>query len=181
MHRQIAAFVSVGGSPGKLALFGNALGAADLDIETIGGAEWQHNGVLGLILRNDDRAGMERFEGVCHEHHVPWLSFANVAVELDDRPGSLGAAADAVGDINIYSVLVRKPHGNRAVVELGFRPSEADEAVARLEAARLRAEKKQHPDEPDAGQAWDERTERLLPLWEDDSVAIDDPRFWERP
>jgi hypothetical protein len=182
MHRQVNALVSAGGSPGKLAVFGRALGDAGLDIETIGGAEWKHDGPLSLVLRQDGHEAMERFAMVCSEHHVPWLSFINVEVELDDQAGSLGNAAEALDNINIYSLLVRKPHGNRAVVDMGFRPNEADEAVTRLNTAQgVRANRKENPDEPDAMIQWDERTENLLPLWDDPDVAKDDQRFWETP
>jgi hypothetical protein len=150
MHRQVSALVSAGGSPGKLATFGKALGDAGLDIEAIGGAEWGHDGPLSLVLREDDRAAMDKFEAVCTELKVPWLSFANVSVELDDVPGALGLAADAVGDINIFGVLVRNPHGKKAVVDLGFEEGEADEAVKRLRAAKFTAHRKRHPGEPDA-------------------------------
>jgi hypothetical protein len=149
MHRQVSALVSAGGSPGKLANFGKALGDAGLDIEAIGGAEWGHDGPLSLVLREDNRAAMAKFEAVCKRLDVPWESYANVSVELDDVPGSLGLAAEAVGDINIYGVLVRNPRGNKAVVELGFASDEVDEAVRRLEAAGFTAKRKQHPHEPD--------------------------------
>lgn len=149
MHKQVSALVSAGGSPGKLARFGKALGDADLDIEAIGGAEWAHDGPLSLILREDNRAAMDRFEAVCTQLHVPWKSFANVSVELDDVPGSLGLAAEAIGDINIFGVLVRKPRGNKAVVDLGFEDGDADEAVKRLRAAGFTATRRHHPHEPD--------------------------------
>jgi hypothetical protein len=181
MHRQVNALVSAGGSPGKLANFGNALGAAGIDIEAIGGAEWQHDGPLVVVLKDDDQATMGRFEEVCAELHVPWLSFVTVAVELEDEPGALGRAAEAIGNINIYGLLVRKPHGNRAVVDMGFRPSDADEAVSRLAAANITANRKRHPHEPDDHIAWDDRTEELLPLWEDPGIAKDDDRFWRMP
>ena len=179
MHRQVNALLSAGGSPGKLAEFGKALGDEGLDLGTLGGAEWKHDGPLCLIIRNDAREERRKFAGVCQRLHVPWMSFASVEVELDDVPGSLGAAAEAVGDINIYCVLVLKPHGNRAVVGLGFDPDQAEEAVRRLRDAGYSADRKHHPDEPDEDTEWDERTRRLLPLWEDDSVAKDDARFWE--
>jgi uncharacterized protein YihD (DUF1040 family) len=111
---------------------------------------------------------------------VPWLSFVNVEVKLDDEAGSLGNAAEALDNINIYSVLVRKPQGNKAVVDMGFRPSEVDDAVTRLNSVRgVTADRKQHPNEPDAMIQWDERTENLLPLWDDPDVPKDDQRFWE--
>src|SRR5262245_65947103 len=101
MHRQVNALVSAGGSPGKLANFGKALGEAGLDIEAIGGAEWKHDGPLCLVLKEDKQDARDRFAEVCNRLHVPWLTFVNVSVELDDEPGSLGLAAEAAGDINI--------------------------------------------------------------------------------
>ncbi len=179
MHKQVTALVSAGSSPGKLALFGKALGDNDLDIEKIGGAEWLHDGALTMIFKEDGAEAMRRFAAVCHKHQVPWLSFAIVAVELDDVQGSLGAAAEAVGDINIYSVLVLEPTEYKAVVGLGIRPSEADEVVRRLEAANYVARVLHHPTEQDDGIQLDERTESLLPLWDDPATAKDDPRFWQ--
>jgi hypothetical protein len=179
MHRQVNALVSAGGSPGKLAAFGKALGEAGLDMEAIGGGEWRHDGTLCLVLRDDDRQAMDKFEEVCDRLHIPWLSFASVSVELDDTPGELGRAAEAIDDINIYGVLVRKPHGNRAVVELGFAPDDADQAVSRLENANFTANRKRHPHEPDNMIAWDDRTRELLPLWDDQSITKDDSRFWQ--
>jgi hypothetical protein len=179
MHKTLSSLVSAGSSPGKLANFAKALGAADLDIEAIGGAEWAHDGPLAVVLREDGEDALERFAAVCEELHVPWLSFATVSVELEDVPGSLGDAAEVIDDINIYCVLVRKPHGNKAVVDLAFDPSRADEVVDRLRGAGYTANRKKHPNEPDALDKWDERTLTLLPLWDDPGVAKDDSRFWE--
>ena len=179
MHRQVNVLLSAGGSPGKLAAFGRALGDEGLDIGTVGGAEWMHEGPLCLIIKNDGREEWRKFESICQRLQVPWLSFTSVAVELDDVPGSLGAAAEAVGDINIYCVLVLKSHGNRAVVGLGFDDHQADDAVRRLRDAGFTADRKHHPDDSDDDTEWDERTKRLLPLWEDEGVARDDARFWE--
>ena len=189
MHKQVSALVSAGSSPGKLALFGIALGQADLDIETIGGAEWLHDGPLTFILKDDGAAAMKRFEGVCHDHRVPWLSFSIVAVEMSDVKGELGRAADVVARdagapdrINIYSVIVLESSGDTARVGLGIRQKEADEAVRRLREdadPAFTAEVLHHPDEQDEGLEWDARTENLLPLWDDPNTLKDDPRFWQ--
>ena len=180
MHKQVNALVSAGGSPGKLAIFATALAGAGLDIEVIGGAEWKHDGPLCLVLREDNQVNRDKFAEVCHELHVPWLSFSVVAVEMDDEIGELGRAALAIGDdINIYGLLVRKPHGNRAVVDMGFAPSDVDTAIDRLTAEGFTANRKKHPNEPDGTDAWDDRTAELLPLWDDPGVAKDDERFWQ--
>ena len=177
MHKQVSALVSAGGSPGKLAAFGLALGAEGLDIETIGGAEWLHDGPLTLILKDDGDEAMQRFAGVCDQLRVPWLSFSIVAVVMNDVRGELGRAAAAVGDINIYSVLVLEARESTALVGLGIRPKEAEEVARRLRAADPPFEAEVRRD-PDAGVMWDERTERLLELWDDPNTAKDDPRFW---
>jgi hypothetical protein len=184
MHKQVSALVSAGGSPGKLAIFGAALGAADLDIATTGGAEWLHDGPITLILKDDGAEAMQRFAVVCHEHHVPWLSFAIVAVRLSNEKGQLGRAAAAVGDdINIYSVLVLESSETTARVGLGIRRKQADEVVLRLNTAdpTFKAEVLENPDEPDDGILWDQRTEDLLPLWDDPNTKPDDPAFWQLP
>jgi hypothetical protein len=186
MHRQINALVSAGSSPGKLAVIGIALGEAGIDIATVGGAEWRHDGPLSIMLKHDSTDQLNAFAQVCHDHTLPWLVFRTVAVELVDEPGALGAVADVVAgpdaDINIYSVNVLKPRNGKPVVGLGIRPSQVDAAVERLvnheppfEASRLA-----HPNEPSPWwDDWDQRTEDLLPLFDDESVAADDPRFWQ--
>lgn len=183
MHKQVSALLSKGGSAGKLAEFGKALGVADLDIATIGGAEWLHDGPLTFILKDDGAEAMQRFAVVCHDHRVPWLSFPIVAVRMKDVKGELGRAADAVDDINIYSVIVLESSGDRARVGFGIRPKEADLVVRRLNEAdpEFEAEVLQNPDEPDDGILWDKRTENLLPLWDVPNAKKDDRRFWELP
>ena len=179
MHKQVNALVSAGGSPGKLATFALALAGAELDIEVIGGAEWKHDGPLCLVLREDNQENRDKFAEVCHQLQVPWLSFSVVTVEMADEIGSLGQAALAIGDINIYGVLVRKPQGNRAVVDMGFAPDQVETALELLRAAKFTANRKHHPNEPDGPDAWDDRTTELLPLWDDAGVAKDDERFWQ--
>ncbi len=180
MHRQINALVSAGSSPGKLAIIGIALGQAGIDIATLGGAEWRHDGPLSIILKDDSTDDLNAFAQVCHDHTLPWLIFRTIAVELVDEPGALGAAAAVLGGINIYSVNVLRSRGKQAVVGLGIRPSEVEQAVDLLVNAGYTAERLAHPGEPSPWQDhWDQRTEDLLPLFDDETVEADDPRFWQ--
>lgn len=185
MHKQVTALLSAGGSPGKLAAFGGALGAAGLNIAMIGGAEWLHDGPVTFVLDKDSQDERRAFEAICERDEIPWLSFVMVAVTLNNEPGELGRAAAAVGDINIYSVIVLDSEDGHAVVGLGIRPSKADDAVSRLKAASFDAERRPHiPDpghEPDEGTEWDQRTEDLLPHWEGTDASKHDSRFWQPP
>ena len=115
-------------------------GDAGLDIEAIGGAEWKHDGRSSLILARTDGRRWDSFAKVCKEQQVPWMSFVSVEVELDDVAGTLGNAAEAVDDINIYGVLVLKPHGNRAVVDMGFDPARSTTPLPACRSARRHRE-----------------------------------------
>ncbi len=186
MHKQVSALLSAGGSPGKLAAFGIALGGSELDIKKIGGAEWLNDGPVTLILREDGEDKRRAFEGVCARLQLPWLSFPIVAVELADVQGSLGAMAAVLGnnDINIYSVLLLEPTETMAVVGLGIRPSKVEDALRALRTAQpnhYTATVLQHGDDPNDGAEWDARTEDLLPRWEDPNASKDDPAFWQVP
>ena len=132
MHRQVNALVSAGGSPGKVAHFGNALGEAGLDIEAIGGAEWKHDGPLCLVLREDNQDARDRSETVCDQPQVPWLSFATSASSPPTRPWWPGGAAAAIANSSTSTASLsasrRKAGGGRH----GFRPADADDAVSRL-------------------------------------------------
>ena len=99
MHRQVASLLSTS-SPGRLAIFGNALGARGVDMVTAGGAEWMHSGPVTLIVRNDWGTGadeLEAFAGVMQSEKFPYLVFRTIEVQLKDVPGALGAAAEAMG------------------------------------------------------------------------------------
>lgn len=184
MHRQIASLLSTS-SPGRLAKLGSALGARRIDIATTGGAEWKHSGPVTLMLKDDWGTGPDdqfgAFAEVMAEGEFPWLVFRTIEVELSDEPGSLGAAATALGDINVYAVTLLQAEGDNALVGLGVRPSQVEDAVARLRAANYEARRRRHPNETDDDwwDAWDDRTERLIPHFDNPKVSPNDRRFYQ--
>jgi hypothetical protein len=192
MHRQVASLLSTS-SPGRLAKLGNALGARGIDIATTGGAEWKHHGPVTLMIKDDWGADPNNdlggFADVMAAEGFPWLIFRTIEVELRDEPGALGAAATALGDINIYAVTILETEGAKALVGLGVRPSQVAEAIRRLRDAGFRVQRRHHPHDPDDGDPtdqeswwdeWDDRTERLIELFDDPDVAPNDPRFYDR-
>lgn len=185
MHRQVASLISTN-SPGRLAKLGSALGARRIDIATTGGAEWKHHGPVTLMIKNDWGAApddqIHAFAEVMAEGEFPWLVFRTIEVELSDEPGSLGAAATALDDINVYAVTVLETSGDKALVGLGVRPSQVGDAIARLTAANYDARRRRHPNETgddDWWDAWDDRTERLIPHFDNPKIRPNDPRFYQ--
>jgi hypothetical protein len=183
MHRQIASLLSTS-SPGRLAKLGSALGARRIDIATTGGAEWKHSGPVTLMLKNDWGTGPDdqfgAFAEVMADGEFPWLVFRTIEVELKDEAGSLGAAATALGDINVYAVTILETDGADALVGLGVRPSQVGDAIERLRAAKYEARRRRHPDETgdDWWDAWDDRTERLITDFDNPKVRPNDRRFY---
>jgi hypothetical protein len=189
MHRQVAALIAAGGSPGRLARFGSALGDKRIDIATTGGAEWKHNAPMTLILKEDDHDQIDGFAGVMEKEKFPWLVFRTIEVELKDEPGAIGAAARAFGNINIYAVTILESDGANALVGFAVRPNEVGAAITQLRAADYTsARRRRHPgdtDDPNDADdvswrdAWDDRTEKLLPDFEKPNVRPDDPKFYK--
>jgi hypothetical protein len=192
MHRQVAALLAAGGSPGKLAQLGRALGASKIDIATTGGAEWMHTGPVTLMIKEDwgksDEDQIGTLADVMAAEKFPWLVFRTVEVELKDVPGALGEAAAVLGnaDINIYTVTVLRSTGGKASVGLGVRPREVKEAIRLLKQAHYKVGPRRHPkdtgDDPDSWlDGWDTRTDELLDWFEaNPGTSPSDPKFYER-
>jgi hypothetical protein len=195
MHRPVSSPLSGGGSPGKLAELGIALGNARISIRSIGGAEWKHVGPIVFVLHEDkgsDPDQIERLAAVMAGIELPWAIFRNVEVELEDRAGQLGAAGAALGDadppINIYTLEVTGRRGNNALVGFGLLPGDVRRSLAALTAAGFKAHLSRHPDDPDDDgvteppswwDRWDDRTMGFVELWDNPDVAAGDRRFWE--
>ena len=193
MHRQVSALLSAGGSPGKLAQLGEALGARGISVKNIGGTEWKHFGPVLFVLHEAPGDPEDQFQALAEvmaELQFPWACLRTIEVELEDKEGQLGASAAALGDanINIYGVEVIGRHGNNAVVGYGVLPGEVRRSVQALTDAGFTAKRAKHPDDPDDDgvsdpppwwDRWDDRTMGFVDLWEDDGVAPDDPRFWQ--
>ena len=188
MHRQVAALLAAGGSPGRLARFGSALGDKGIDIATTGGAEWKHNAPITLIIKDDDHDQIDGFAGVMEKEKFPWLVFRTIEVTLKDEAGAIGAAANAFGKINIYAVTILESDGETALVGFAVRPNDVGRAIKQLRAENYTARRRRHPgdtDDPNEADdvswrdAWDERTEKLLPDFEKPNVRPDDPKFYK--
>jgi hypothetical protein len=185
MHRQVASLLSTR-SPGRLAKLGSALGARGIDIATTGGAEWKHSGPVTLMLKEDWGSDPDNqlyaFAEVMADQELPWLVFRTIEIEMRDEPGALGAAATALGDVNIYAVTLLETQNSRSVVGLGVRPSQVGVALERLKAAKFHVRRRHHPrDKDEADDWWDEwdtRTEELLPHFDDPDVLPNDARFY---
>jgi hypothetical protein len=181
MHRQVASLLSTS-SPGRLARLGTALGKAGIDIATTGGAEWKHSGPVTLMIKDDWGTGtddqMRAFAKVMASEKVPWIALRTIEFELTDVPGSLGAAATALGKINIYAVSILEIRDGKAVVGLGVRPTQVGAAIKALK--KYGAALRRHPNDPDDGwwDEWDDRTEELLGHFDDPNVPPNDPMFY---
>lgn len=182
MHKQMTALLAAGGSPGKLARLGKALGDDTINIITIGGGEWRHYGPVAFMIDKDTPAEMAAFETIMEREEFPWLAFRTVKVTLADTPGELGKASKALGDgdVNIYGVAPLGLGGGGADVGFGVRPLAVRKALKLLTDSGFTAVMLKGPGEPDDSStdpddptpppwmdAWDQRTEDLLPLWED--------------
>ena len=117
MHRQVASLLSTN-SPGRLAKLGSALGARRIDIATTGGAEWKHSGPITLTIKDDWGTVRTTARRLRRGHGRGGVSLARVP---DDRGRAQatsrdlsGAAATALGDINVYAVTIFKPRRQRA-------------------------------------------------------------------
>jgi hypothetical protein len=187
MHRQVATLLSTS-SPGRLAVLGTALGSAKIDVKTTGGAEWKHSGPITLTIKDDDVDQLGGFADVMEAKLLPYLVFRTIEVHLKDEPGSLGAAAAALGNINIYAVTILESDGENALVGFGVRPKAVGNAIKRLRKAGYEARRRRHPDDTDDPNDpddrsweddWDRRTERLLPDFDKD-IPANDPKYYRR-
>ena len=191
MHRQFSAMLSIGGSPGKLAEFGRRLGQKNVSIETIGGAEWNHNGPIAFTVKADGPMGddevLDKVTEVLETLRHPWILFRSVEVTMPDDPGELGKAGKALADedINVYSVLVHRPENEAPRVAFGVRPRDVRAAVAALSSVPGHAAVlSKHPDDPDDDGSdpppwwdhWDDRSEALVDTW----ISILDDRYFMR-
>jgi hypothetical protein len=134
---------SVTGSVGDLAKITDAIEKMNINIVGIGGAETavppSHVGVIALLLDPDKDnmdtilATLRNLELDTHGRRPQNVeAIPDIQVLLDDTPGQLKKAAEAVGDINIETVISLGTRGNKAVVSLGFQPDKWSDARNRL-------------------------------------------------
>jgi hypothetical protein len=120
------------GSIGDLGRIARALSDNGYNIEAIGGGEAlldDSSGIVTLLVTPDDNADVETLDtflpGLELDSGRSLRSFRvhpDLHVELDDVPGELARAAEALGgaNINIMSVLSIDAHAGWAIVCLGF-------------------------------------------------------------
>jgi hypothetical protein len=135
---------SVQGSVGDLANITRALEAKGYNILAVGGAEVNHVGIIALLFDPD----VDRIPAIVETIRTAPLdggrtpdsveALPDVHILLNDAPGQLRQAAEALGDINIETVVsIDKQPGNKARLSLGFQPGDFDEALNRLRAAHI--------------------------------------------
>jgi hypothetical protein len=129
-----------------------SISAGEATIPASNGDPAQEYGVVSMILSPDDPtttsnviAALTNFPlgGTRKVRHVD--AYPLVHVELANVPGSLGAAADAIGDLNIMSVISMGNVAETAHVALAFNAGDETTATDRLTAAGIVV----HPPEPD--------------------------------
>jgi hypothetical protein len=132
MHKQVSSMLAAGGSPGQLAKYTRILAEKGLNIRSIGGAEWDHRGAVGTLVDND-LADDELDELVkeLEDEGFPSVVIHAAEAVLPDTPGALADACEAIGDLNIATILVADTHGGSGLVTFGF--ATADEAETALE------------------------------------------------
>lgn len=112
-----AFIVKLENRPGSLADLGEALGERGVNITGISGMTWgDDEGALALIT--NDEAGTR---AVLEDRDEDYREVELVSATLDDRPGSLGAAARRLADrdVNIEAVIPTGISGSRVTVALG--------------------------------------------------------------
>jgi hypothetical protein len=127
-----AFIVNLDNRPGTLAELGSALGERGINISGVAGATWDNHGAIALIT-NDDSAARSILEEKGIEHRDVEI----VSASLEDRPGTLGAAARLLADrgINIEVILPTGMQGSRISVAFGVDdPAGAREALGELAA-----------------------------------------------
>ena len=137
---------SVQGSIGDLAKITRALEDEGYNILAVGGAEVNHLGIIAMLFDPDmvEIPGIvATISGVVLDPQTGRTpqdveALPDVHILLNNAPGQLRRAAEALGDINIETIVsVDSQPGNRARVSLGFQPGDYDEALARLRAAHI--------------------------------------------
>ena len=134
---------AVRGSVGDLARITAALEAAGYNILAAAAGEVNHVGIIAMLFDPD----VDKIPGIVDTIRGVQLgpgrtpedveALPDVHILLNDAPGQLRRAAEAVGDINIETVVSIDKQQGKARVSLGFQPGDFDEAVKRLRDAHI--------------------------------------------
>jgi hypothetical protein len=108
--------------PGSLADLTEALGERGINISAVSGMTWDEGGGLGVIT--NDEAGTR---SVLDDRGADYREIELVSAELDDQPGSLGAAARRLAQkgVNIEAVIPTGMQGSRVSVAFGVNDAAA--------------------------------------------------------
>jgi hypothetical protein len=108
--------------PGSLADLTEALGERGINISAVSGMTWDEGGGLGLIT--NDEAGTR---SVLDDRGADYREIDLVSAELDDQPGSLGAAARRLAEkgVNIEALIPTGMQGSRVSVAFGVNDADA--------------------------------------------------------
>ena len=108
--------------PGALADISEALGERGINITGVAGSAWDDDGAVALIT--NDETGTR---SVLDERDVDYREMDCVAAAMDDRPGTLGAAARRLAErgVNVQAVIPTGMSGNRVTVALAVEDGEA--------------------------------------------------------
>lgn len=111
-----AFIVKLENHPGSLADLTEALGEKGINIAGVSGTTWDGSGALSLITADEDGA-----RTVLEDRDADYREVELVAAALEDRPGSLGAAARRLADrdVNIETVIPTGMQGGRITVAFG--------------------------------------------------------------
>jgi hypothetical protein len=108
-----AFIVELENRPGSLADLCEALGERGVNISGVAGAAWDDDGAVGLITNDDATA-----RAVLEAGDTDYREVDLVAASLEDRPGTLGAAARRLAEagVNIESIIPTGMMGSRVTV-----------------------------------------------------------------
>jgi hypothetical protein len=112
--------------PGSLADLTEALGERGINISAVSGMTWDEGGGLGLIT--NDEAGTR---SILDDRGADYREIELVSAELDDQPGSLGAAARRLAQkgVNIEALIPTGMQGSRVSVAFGVNDAAAAREV----------------------------------------------------
>ena len=142
---------AVRGSVGDLAAITQALESKGFNILAIGATEVNHVGLIAMLFDPDADTIPEIIETIRNapldggRHPEDVEAFPDIHILLNDAPGQLRRAAEALGDINIETVVSIDKQQGKARVSLGFQQGDVDEARGRLEAAHIPIFEHHHP------------------------------------
>ena len=127
-----AFIVKLENRPGTLAALGEALGERGINISGLSGTTWDGEGALAVITNDDAGA-----RAVLEDRDLAYRDCEIVSASLDDRPGTLGAAARRLADrgVNVELVMTTGVQGSKITVAIGVDdPVAAREALGELAA-----------------------------------------------